>query len=121
MDFSKQRKRFQNRFKYQLSKVRAGGGRALFGLFRSIGIRLFYLCVFISVAPIVILIVLFVRIIRPWYLVRFGYFSADRIGHFAFDIEYYLMDISESRTCRGLDLFAFRGAAGTAKQRNLAR
>jgi putative glycosyltransferase (TIGR04372 family) len=32
------------------------------------------------------------RVIRPWIHVRFGYFTADRIGHFAFDLEYYLSE-----------------------------
>ena len=37
-------------------------------------------------------VVLFVRLIRPYKLIRFGYFYAGRIGHFAFDVEYYLTE-----------------------------
>ena len=37
-------------------------------------------------------IVLFVRLIRQYKLIRFGYFFAGRIGHFAFDVEYYLTE-----------------------------
>ena len=35
-------------------------------------------------------IVLFIRLIKPWYHVRFGFFFGDRIGHLIFDVEYYL-------------------------------
>ena len=35
-----------------------------------------------------------IRLIRPWYLVRFGYFTVDRIGHWAFDLEYYLTEVA---------------------------
>jgi len=37
-------------------------------------------------------VVLFVRLIRPIKLIRFGYFFAGRIGHFSFDVEYYLTE-----------------------------
>jgi|TARA_B100001971_G_scaffold213598_1_gene247441 hypothetical protein len=37
-------------------------------------------------------LVLIVRLIRPWVLIRFGYFFAGRIGHFAFDVEYYMTE-----------------------------
>ena len=37
-------------------------------------------------------IVLFVRLIRNFKLIRFGYFDVGRIGHMAFDVEYYLTE-----------------------------
>ena len=37
-------------------------------------------------------IVVICRAISPWLRIRFGYFTADRIGHFAFDLEYYLSE-----------------------------
>ena len=41
---------------------------------------------------LVIPIVLIVRVIRPFYWIRFGWFFGSRIGHFAFDVEYYLSE-----------------------------
>jgi len=41
---------------------------------------------------LVIPIVLIVRVIRPFYWIRFGWFFGSRIGHFAFDAEYYLIE-----------------------------
>ena len=37
-------------------------------------------------------IILVVRILRPFVWIRFGYFTSDRIGHFAFDVEIYLTE-----------------------------
>ena len=37
-------------------------------------------------------LVVAIRLMRPWYLIRFGYFTVDRIGHWAFDLEYYLTE-----------------------------
>ena len=37
-------------------------------------------------------VVLFVRLIKPIKLIRFGYFFTNRIGHFCFDVEYYLTE-----------------------------
>ena len=34
---------------------------------------------------------LVLRGIKPFILIRFGYFYSDRIGHFAFDLEYLFM------------------------------
>ena len=33
---------------------------------------------------------LIVFLIRPWFLIRFGYLPSDRLGHFALNIELYL-------------------------------
>jgi hypothetical protein len=41
--------------------------------------------------PFILLLVV-VRILRPLIWIRFGYFLASRIGHFAFDVEYYLTE-----------------------------
>ena len=33
-----------------------------------------------------------IALIRPWIWIRFGYIHINRIGHFAFDVEYYLSE-----------------------------
>ena len=60
----------------------------------------------VSFAPMVIII----RLLRPFWLIRFGYFSADRIGHFAFDVEIYLAQKSLRRgKTKTLDIFFLKG------------
>jgi putative glycosyltransferase (TIGR04372 family) len=59
---------------------------------------------------VVVPVILIVRLLRPFIQIRFGYFTADRIGHFSFDVEYYLtekhFDQGKKRT---IDLFFFSG------------
>ena len=51
-----------------------------------------------------------VIIVRPIWQFRFGLFFADRIGHFAFDVEYYLAERSiEKLPSRRTDIFFFKG------------
>jgi putative glycosyltransferase (TIGR04372 family) len=37
-------------------------------------------------------LLLFLRVLRPLFWIRFGYFTNERIGHFVFDVEYYLTE-----------------------------
>jgi len=37
-------------------------------------------------------LVIIIRLIKPIYWIRFGWFFSSRIGHFAFDVEYYLSE-----------------------------
>ncbi len=63
----------------QISQVRGGGLRVLFKKLRAI--------------PMILLafpVVFFVRMLRPFVIVRFGVLPSDRIGHFAVDVELYL-------------------------------
>jgi putative glycosyltransferase (TIGR04372 family) len=49
--------------------------------------------VFIFVFSLICIpLVLIIRLIKPMYWVRFGWFYASRIGHFAFDVENYLVE-----------------------------
>jgi putative glycosyltransferase (TIGR04372 family) len=51
------------------------------------------------------------RVIRPLVWVRFGYFTVDRIGHFSFDVEYYLTDRSlDIGDVPAFDIFFFLGS-----------
>ena len=59
---------------------------------------------------IVIPLVIICRLFKCWCLIRFGYFTVDRIGHFAFDVEYFLSErILQSETHKAIDLFFFDG------------
>ena len=58
-------------------------------------------------------VVLFIRIIRPWKLIRFGYFWPSRIGHFILDVDYYLIEkqlvLQEKKVT---DIFFYRWSNG---------
>ena len=58
-------------------------------VFRYFVEKMYSTCMYIG-AIVVLPIVILIRVIAPICRIRFGYFIADRIGHFAFDLEYYL-------------------------------
>ena len=54
-------------------------------------------------------LVLIIRFIKPWYWIRFGYFLGSRIGHFAFDVEYYLSERKVGlHPEKAIDVFFYR-------------
>ena len=56
-------------------------------------------------------LVIAIRIIRRWTWIRFGYFSASRMGHFVGDIAQYLAEKEQGLHPEGtVDLFYFHGA-----------
>lgn len=67
-------------------------------LFRKIGI--------ILLTPLLLLTVLFIRLLRPLVLIRFGGLISSRIGHFAANIELYLCDRDLNKNkSRTFDIF----------------
>ncbi|MEO2173681.1 MAG: TIGR04372 family glycosyltransferase [bacterium] len=56
-------------------------------------------------------IILFVRLIRPILTVRFGYFTVDRVGHFVFDVGYFLTEYGIRSIPRTRDYFFLKGAS----------
>lgn len=62
--------------------------------------------------PLVIMavpVVLIIRILKPVVRIRFGYIFARRIGHFVFDVEYYLCERKiENPSTRTIDFFFYR-------------
>jgi len=55
-------------------------------------------------------VVLGIRCLSPFINIRFGYFFVDRIGHFAFDLEYYLCKKKEEvDEKQSIDLFFTKG------------
>lgn len=58
----------------------------------------------------------------PFWRFRVGYFFADRIGHFAFDVEYYLSLVElEGTPRRTSDLFFFKGSICNAQLARMVR
>ena len=62
---------------------------------------------------IAIPIVVLTRLLRPFVLIRYGYFSSERIGHFVFDVAFYLSSRTGCADKRfSLDLFGMAQGAG---------
>jgi len=73
---------------------------------RKILVAIMWLPIIIILSPIILII----RLIKPIIWIRFGYFWAERIGHFVFDVEYFLtektLDLNSQKT---FDLFFYDG------------
>jgi len=77
-------------------------GLKLFSKYVQAMSRLWFFVGVVFAIPIIVV----TRLLRPLVLVRFGYFTADRIGHFVFDVEYYLTEeFTREKTERKVDLF----------------
>ena len=68
-----------------LLQIRVGG---LFVIIKKIK-TLFYLSIQLPFYPISILLLIIIRTIRPWFLIRWSGLDNGRIGNFAFETEYY--------------------------------
>jgi len=67
-------------------------------------------------------IVVLCRLCRLFRVVRFGFFTVDRIGHFSFDVEYYLVETAvERRTKPHIDLFYFMGTPANTSFASISR
>jgi hypothetical protein len=54
--------------------------------------------------------------------VRVGFFTADRIGHFVFDVEYYLTEqVLKPYQHKTIDLFYFEGEPANTKLASMVR
>ena len=76
----------------QWRQIRAGGWPVLKGKARLLLKRLRPLPVLIVTAPIVVIPVILIRLIRPWLLVRIGRLESEAIGHFSLPPEIYLSE-----------------------------
>jgi len=78
----------------------------LFRVFRELKRRLIIICLTTVAFPIAVLL----KILRPVFPVNVGFFWVDRIGHHAFDIEYYLCEsVNAGGGVRKWDLFYLEG------------
>jgi len=76
----------------QWRQIRAGGWPVLKSKARLLFKRLPPLAVLIVTAPVVVIPVIVLRLIRPWVLVRFGWLESEGIGHFSRPVEIYLSE-----------------------------
>jgi len=66
--------------------------------------------------------VIIFRFLKPWKLIRFGYFTVDRIGHFAFDVEYFLSERTlEVHPSQMVDLFFFEGRPANSQLKQMCK
>ena len=72
----------------QVSQIRQGGRAVLFGKMKRVLWILLESPLFILAIPVVVVI----RLIKPWLLVRWGDLRSSRIGHFAVNTELYLCE-----------------------------
>ena len=76
------------------------------------------LCAIFMVLPLVAIS----RLLRPICCVRVGFFTADRIGHFVFDVEYYLTEqVLKPYQHKTIDLFYFEGEPANTKLASMVR
>ncbi|WP_061233871.1 TIGR04372 family glycosyltransferase [Leptospira interrogans] len=78
----------------QLNDIRKGRSRVLF---RKIGRAIDYLLALLFF-PLILLLLFFIRGIRKWKHVRFGYFVSYRIGHFAADAGILFAEAKKNKT-----------------------
>lgn len=76
----------------QLLQIQQGGWAVLFRKMKRALQILCKLQLYILAVPFAVPVVLVLRIIRPWLLVRWGGLINDRIGHFAGNTEMYLCE-----------------------------
>ena len=76
---------------------------------------IYYLILFPIAFIVALPIVIFIRLLRPLYLIRFGFITNGIFGHFTFEPEYYLCKKVKSKTI-SLDLFYFQSLKSVNKQ-----
>lgn len=71
--------------------------------------RLPYVLLIMPLVFISMPVVLVLRLLKPWIWIRFGYFWGNRIGHFVFDVEYYLCERKLGmHPAEAVDIFCYR-------------
>lgn len=76
----------------QWEQIRKGGWRVLEYKFLLSFRRLKHAIVLISTIPIFIILLIVIRLIRPWLLIRLGELESAGIGHFSLPVEIYLSE-----------------------------
>jgi len=97
----------------QIEQIRNEGFVAVYRKIKIIVFKIMKLPIDAIAYPLAVPIVVFVRLIRNFKLIRFGYFFAGRIGHFGFDVEYYLTEKKMGlHPEKALDIFFWRWLRG---------
>ncbi len=92
--------------KRQITQIRQGGAAALARKLKRAVRMVFKLPLYVPAIPMVVI----VRLIRPWLLVRFGALNSARIGHFAANTELHLCERAAGINVpkqRHMDIFYF--------------
>ena len=84
----------------QVNQIANGGFRALY--------RKCYILLTLLIIYLFIPLVLFIRVLRPLALIRFGMIESDRIGHLSRMTELYLCKKELGTRDRTLDIFCYR-------------
>jgi putative glycosyltransferase (TIGR04372 family) len=90
----------------QCNQIKEGGWMAVRRKARIAIIRLVKFPIYLFGCILSLPLVLFIRLIRPFKLVRFGPVRSDVIGHMVCDPEYYLCE-REIEGCRATDCFYY--------------
>ncbi|MBC8182565.1 TIGR04372 family glycosyltransferase [candidate division KSB1 bacterium] len=89
----------------QLNQIKEEGLEAIWRKLKTVSRRFIIFLLTLLAIPFVIII----RLIKPWYWIRFGWFFATKIGHFTFDVEYYLTEkIMGLHPGKATDIFFYR-------------
>ena len=91
----------------QVSQIKEEGWSAVQRKARQAVIRIVKLPIDIIVYLLILPMVLFVRLIKPFVFIRFGPVRSDVIGHSVFNPEYYLCD-RELNNYKTIDCFYFQ-------------
>ncbi len=84
-------------------QIKRGGAPVALRKLRRLAGRILWLVFWLAAYPVIVLL-------RPIVLVRFGTIYAGRIGHFAYDVAFYLAERERGKyPPRSLDLFCLRG------------
>ena len=102
----------------QLAKIRDSELRSVGRKMRRLPLWAWRLALTIAAVPVVMVC----RLIQPWLCIRFGFLTVDRIGHFAFDLEYYLSERTIIlRKEQSLDLFFYKRRPANSQLDLMAR
>ena len=79
-----------------------------------LSLKIFFLKLTLAISKVLMAFLFFpililIRFLRPFILIRLGYFHIQRIGHFAFDLEFYLSQRSLINSSKTLDIFFLSG------------
>jgi putative glycosyltransferase (TIGR04372 family) len=92
----------------QWEQLRNGGWPIVKLKFQLFGRRIKYRVYLFIIFPVFIIPVIFLRLIRPWFLIRLGEFESESIGHFSAPVEIFLSEVDcgfHALGQRGVDLW----------------
>ena len=97
----------------QIREIKNGGWAVILRKAKVLFIKFINLPLLLIAYTFAVPFVVFIRILSPLKLIRFGYFYAGRLGHFAIDVEYYLIEkklgLHENSP---IDIFFYRWSKG---------